>query len=71
MALLGEFERDRDRLAAIVHRGFLGAEEFIEAGNGGVGHGAHGAGTVEDECDFCFYRMAADGGWRMKNRTEE
>jgi hypothetical protein len=27
----------------------------LEAGNGGVGHGAHGAGTVEDECDFCFH----------------
>jgi len=34
----------------------LGLEEFTEAGDGGVGHGAHGAGAVEDECDFGFHR---------------
>ena len=48
-------EGGRDRLAAIVHGGFLGAEEFIEAGDGSMGHGLHGARTVEDECDFCFH----------------
>ena len=48
-------EGGRDRLAAVIDRRFLGAEEFIEAGDCGVGHGLHGARTVEDECDFCFH----------------
>ena len=49
-----------DRLAVVVHGGLLGHEEFIEAGNGGVGHGTHGAGTVKDECDFCFHVVGGE-----------
>ena len=46
-----------DRLAGVVHGGLLGAEEFIEAGDGSMGHGLHGARAVEDECNFCFHGM--------------
>ena len=43
------------RIALVVQCGLLGGEEFVEAGNGGVCHGRHGTGAVEDECDFCFF----------------
>src|SRR5690606_10793846 len=33
-------------------RGLLVAEEFVEAVDGGLAHGAHRAGTVEDEGDL-------------------
>ncbi len=51
-----------NRLAMVVQGGLLGFEEFIEAGDGGLGHGAHGTGTVEDEGDFCFHGGFGVGG---------
>ena len=53
-----------DRLAGVVHGRLLGLEEFIEAGNGGIGHGTHGTGSVEDECDFCFHIFVGERGGR-------
>jgi len=48
-------ERGGDRLAVVIHGGLLGLEELVEAGDGCVCHGLHGAGAVEDECDFCIF----------------
>jgi hypothetical protein len=46
-----------------VARGFgLFLEELVEAGYGGLDHGLHGAGAVEDVGDFGEV-LVHEGGW--------